>query len=186
MPKFVYDFSEGGKDEKDLLGGKGANLAEMTRLGSDSGTGVCFTRDPASGRQGHYGDYLPNAQGEDVVAGIRNTPLPQRRRESPPVANAASARPLHRAVPPPSGDRLDVGQVDHDAFPHAPRRRGGNPVPAGLRELDEDADGRDVPAAAAAGRQAADERSVDPVHGVERKVGRCEQVRLGTSGHVCP
>src|SRR3954466_13425303 len=33
MPKYVYEFTEGGKDEKDLLGGKGANLAEMTRLG---------------------------------------------------------------------------------------------------------------------------------------------------------
>ncbi|MBA3232874.1 MAG: pyruvate, phosphate dikinase [Propionibacteriales bacterium] len=42
-------------------------------LGDDSGTGVCFTRDPASGHQGVYGDYLSNAQGEDVVAGIRNT-----------------------------------------------------------------------------------------------------------------
>jgi pyruvate,orthophosphate dikinase len=39
----------------------------------DSGTGVAFTRDPASGHQGIYGDYLQNAQGEDVVAGIRNT-----------------------------------------------------------------------------------------------------------------
>ena len=42
-------------------------------LGEDSGTGVAFTRDPASGHQGVYGDYLSNAQGEDVVAGIRNT-----------------------------------------------------------------------------------------------------------------
>ncbi|MGW2258615.1 pyruvate, phosphate dikinase [Streptomyces sp. NPDC001780] len=42
-------------------------------LGPDSGTGVAFTRDPASGHQGVYGDYLQNAQGEDVVAGIRNT-----------------------------------------------------------------------------------------------------------------
>ncbi|MDN0199825.1 pyruvate, phosphate dikinase [Streptomyces sp. S.PNR 29] len=42
-------------------------------LGSDSGSGVAFTRDPATGRPGLYGDYLPNAQGEDVVAGIRNT-----------------------------------------------------------------------------------------------------------------
>jgi pyruvate,orthophosphate dikinase len=41
--------------------------------GPDSGTGVAFTRDPASGAQGVYGDYLENAQGEDVVAGIRNT-----------------------------------------------------------------------------------------------------------------
>jgi pyruvate, orthophosphate dikinase len=43
--------------------------------GEDSGTGVCFTRDPSSGEHGFYGDFLPNAQGEDVVAGIRN-PLP--------------------------------------------------------------------------------------------------------------
>ena len=34
---------------------------------------MCFTRDPATGAQGVYGDYLQNAQGEDVVAGIRNT-----------------------------------------------------------------------------------------------------------------
>ena len=42
-------------------------------LDAESGTGVAFTRDPASGAQGLYGDYLQNAQGEDVVAGIRNT-----------------------------------------------------------------------------------------------------------------
>lgn len=41
-------------------------------LDERSGTGVAFTRDPASGAQGIYGDYLQNAQGEDVVAGIRN------------------------------------------------------------------------------------------------------------------
>jgi pyruvate,orthophosphate dikinase len=42
-------------------------------LGDDSGTGVAFTRDPGTGAQGVYGDYLQNAQGEDDVAGIRNT-----------------------------------------------------------------------------------------------------------------
>jgi pyruvate,orthophosphate dikinase len=42
-------------------------------LGEDSGTGVCFTRDPSTGERASYGDYLPRAQGEDVVAGIRNT-----------------------------------------------------------------------------------------------------------------
>jgi pyruvate,orthophosphate dikinase len=42
-------------------------------LGMDSGTGVAFTRDPSTGQPGVYGDYLQNAQGEDVVAGIRNT-----------------------------------------------------------------------------------------------------------------
>ena len=45
--------------------------------GEHSGTGVAFTRNPSTGEQGVYGDYLENAQGEDVVAGIRNTvPLP--------------------------------------------------------------------------------------------------------------
>ena len=43
-------------------------------LGPTSGTGVCFTRDPSSGVQGVYGDYLANAQGEDVVAGIHSLP----------------------------------------------------------------------------------------------------------------
>ncbi|PRY02717.1 pyruvate, phosphate dikinase [Allonocardiopsis opalescens] len=53
-------------------------------LGMDSGTGVAFTRDPATGQQGVYGDYLQNAQGEDVVAGIRNTvPLAELERIDP-------------------------------------------------------------------------------------------------------
>src|SRR5579864_9606707 len=43
-------------------------------LGDDCATGVAFTRDPATGEKGIYGEFLPNAQGEDVVAGIR-TPL---------------------------------------------------------------------------------------------------------------
>ncbi|WP_119731955.1 pyruvate, phosphate dikinase [Thermomonospora amylolytica] len=55
--------------------GTAVNVCSMVfgNLGMDSGTGVAFTRDPATGRQGVYGDYLQNAQGEDVVAGIRNT-----------------------------------------------------------------------------------------------------------------
>ena len=55
--------------------GTAVNVVAMVfgNLGSDSGTGVAFTRDPGTGERGVYGDYLPNAQGEDVVAGIRNT-----------------------------------------------------------------------------------------------------------------
>jgi pyruvate,orthophosphate dikinase len=55
--------------------GTAVNIVTMVfgNLGPDSGTGVAFTRDPGSGQQGVYGDYLQNAQGEDVVAGIRNT-----------------------------------------------------------------------------------------------------------------
>ncbi|MFI5837919.1 pyruvate, phosphate dikinase [Micromonospora sp. NPDC051300] len=53
-------------------------------LGPDSGTGVAFTRDPATGAPGVYGDYLTDAQGEDVVAGIRNTvPLTELERLDP-------------------------------------------------------------------------------------------------------
>jgi pyruvate, orthophosphate dikinase len=55
--------------------GTAVNVVAMVfgNLGMDSGTGVAFTRDPGTGAQGVYGDYLQNAQGEDVVAGIRNT-----------------------------------------------------------------------------------------------------------------
>jgi pyruvate,orthophosphate dikinase len=55
--------------------GTAVNVQTMVfgNLGEDSGTGVAFTRDPGSGHSGVYGDYLVNAQGEDVVAGIRNT-----------------------------------------------------------------------------------------------------------------
>ena len=55
--------------------GTAVNIQSMVfgNRGETSGSGVCFTRDPASGESGVYGDYLQNAQGEDVVAGIRNT-----------------------------------------------------------------------------------------------------------------
>jgi pyruvate,orthophosphate dikinase len=55
--------------------GTGVNIVTMVfgNMGWDSGTGVAFTRDPATGEKVMYGDYLLNAQGEDVVAGIRNT-----------------------------------------------------------------------------------------------------------------
>jgi pyruvate,orthophosphate dikinase len=55
--------------------GTAVNVQAMAfgNKGADSGSGVAFTRDPATGATGVYGDYLPNAQGEDVVAGIRNT-----------------------------------------------------------------------------------------------------------------
>ncbi len=59
------------------LVGTAVNIQTMVfgNLGNDSGTGVCFTRDPANGDNIFYGEYLMNAQGEDVVAGIR-TPQP--------------------------------------------------------------------------------------------------------------
>ena len=55
--------------------GTAVNVQAMVfgNRGTRSGSGVCFTRDPATGAPGVYGDYLADAQGEDVVAGIRNT-----------------------------------------------------------------------------------------------------------------
>ncbi len=55
--------------------GTAVNVQAMVfgNKGDDSGTGVAFTRNPATGERKPYGDYLPNAQGEDVVSGVRNT-----------------------------------------------------------------------------------------------------------------
>jgi pyruvate,orthophosphate dikinase len=57
--------------------GTAVNIVQMVfgNMGEKSGTGVCFTRDPSTGEKTFYGDFLINAQGEDVVAGIR-TPMP--------------------------------------------------------------------------------------------------------------
>ncbi|MGB0716515.1 MAG: putative PEP-binding protein, partial [Phycisphaerae bacterium] len=59
------------------LTGTGVNICQMVfgNMGDDCGTGVCFTRDPSTGAPTYYGDLLINAQGEDVVAGVR-TPIP--------------------------------------------------------------------------------------------------------------
>jgi pyruvate,orthophosphate dikinase len=59
------------------LRGTAVNVQSMVfgNMGEESGTGVCFTRDPSNGENVFYGEYLMNAQGEDVVAGIR-TPRP--------------------------------------------------------------------------------------------------------------
>ena len=68
--------------------GTAVNICTMVfgNMGENSGTGVCFTRDPSSGHSGVYGDYLENAQGEDVVAGIRNTlPLSDLKEINKPV-----------------------------------------------------------------------------------------------------
>ena len=76
--KRAIDYRRQNKISDDL--GTAVNVQAMVfgNRGDDSGTGVAFTRDPSNGEKVPYGDYLPNAQGEDVVAGIRNTlPLVQ-------------------------------------------------------------------------------------------------------------
>jgi len=71
--KRAVDYRNAAGIQHDL--GTGVNIQTMVfgNMGDDSGTGVAFTRDPADGKKEIYGDYLINAQGEDVVAGIRNT-----------------------------------------------------------------------------------------------------------------
>jgi pyruvate,orthophosphate dikinase len=69
----AVDYRRQNKISDDL--GTAVNVVAMVfgNRGDDSGTGVAFTRDPSTGERTPYGDYLANAQGEDVVAGIRNT-----------------------------------------------------------------------------------------------------------------
>ncbi|MBI2304542.1 MAG: pyruvate, phosphate dikinase [Chloroflexi bacterium] len=73
--KRAIDYRNFNRIPHDL--GTAVNIVTMVfgNMGSDSGTGVAFTRDPATGEKRLYGEYLTNAQGEDVVAGIR-TPQP--------------------------------------------------------------------------------------------------------------
>src|SRR5436305_7302403 len=68
--------------------GTAVNVVQMVfgNKGDESGTGVCFTRDPSTGEHGLYGEFLANAQGEDVVAGIRTPqPLDALRQQQPEV-----------------------------------------------------------------------------------------------------
>ncbi|MBN2257297.1 MAG: pyruvate, phosphate dikinase [Anaerolineaceae bacterium] len=71
--KRAIDYRRATNISDDL--GTAVNIVSMVfgNMGWDSGTGVAFTRDPQTGEKKMFGDYLLNAQGEDVVAGIRNT-----------------------------------------------------------------------------------------------------------------
>jgi pyruvate,orthophosphate dikinase len=74
--------------------GTAVNIQSMVfgNLSDDSGTGVAFTRNPATGEKGSYGDYLDKAQGEDVVAGIRNTMSLADMAKKEPIVNAELER----------------------------------------------------------------------------------------------
>ena len=80
------DYRESQKIAHDL--GTAVNVVTMVfgNMGDDSGTGVAFTRDPNTGEPTLYGEYLTNAQGEDVVAGVRTAPkIAQMETEMPEV-----------------------------------------------------------------------------------------------------
>ena len=78
--------------------GTAVNICTMVfgNMGDTSGTGVAFTRDPATGQTGAYGDYLVNAQGEDVVAGIRNTLNLQDLEELDPTSHQQLGKAMRR------------------------------------------------------------------------------------------
>jgi pyruvate, orthophosphate dikinase len=84
--KRAHDYREFNKIPHDL--GTAVNIVTMVfgNMGDDSGTGVAFTRDPNTGERALYGEYLTNAQGEDVVAGVRTpSKISQMRDELPEV-----------------------------------------------------------------------------------------------------
>ncbi len=84
--KRAKDYRQAANISDDL--GTAVNIVTMVfgNMGWDSGTGVAFTRDPSTGEKKMYGDYLLNAQGEDVVAGIRNTKKIQELKDELPQA----------------------------------------------------------------------------------------------------
>jgi pyruvate,orthophosphate dikinase len=86
--KRAIDYRRAADIADDL--GTAVNIVTMVfgNMGWDSGTGVAFTRDPSTGEKIMFGDYLLNAQGEDVVAGIRNTePIMHLEKELPEAYN---------------------------------------------------------------------------------------------------
>lgn len=86
MGKRAIDYRREFDITPDMANGTAANVVAMVfgNMGNDSGTGVGFTRDPATGEDLLFGEYLVNAQGEDVVAGIRTPkPLQDMAREMP-------------------------------------------------------------------------------------------------------
>ena len=87
--------------------GTAVNVQTMVfgNMGNDCATGVCFTRDPSTGENVFYGEYLVNAQGEDVVAGIR-TPQPL----SKLTANPGET-PLEAAMPGPYAELMQVREA---------------------------------------------------------------------------
>ncbi|MBW1868017.1 MAG: pyruvate, phosphate dikinase, partial [Deltaproteobacteria bacterium] len=86
MGKRAIDYRKEFKITKDMADGTAVNICTMVfgNMSDDSATGVAFTRDPATGENRFFGEYMINAQGEDVVAGIRTPkPIHKLRKEMP-------------------------------------------------------------------------------------------------------
>ena len=88
MGKRAVDYRKQFKITRNMANGTAVNVCTMVfgNMGEDSGTGVGFTRNPGTGENVIYGEYLVNAQGEDVVAGIRTPkPIAEMEREMPEI-----------------------------------------------------------------------------------------------------
>lgn len=88
MGKRAVDYRREFKITKDVANGTAVNICTMVfgNMGNDSATGVAFTRNPATGENEFFGEYLVNAQGEDVVAGIRTPkPVAEMKNEMPEI-----------------------------------------------------------------------------------------------------
>jgi len=88
MGKRAVDYRKQFKVTKEMANGTAVNVCTMVfgNMGEDSGTGVGFTRNAGTGENVIYGEYLVNAQGEDVVAGIRTPkPIAEMEREMPEI-----------------------------------------------------------------------------------------------------
>jgi pyruvate,orthophosphate dikinase len=88
MGRRAVDYRRQFKITRDMANGTAVNVCTMVfgNMGNDSGTGVGFTRNPGTGENVIYGEYLVNAQGEDVVAGIRTPkPIAEMEREMPEI-----------------------------------------------------------------------------------------------------
>src|SRR6202022_7024 len=99
--------------------GTAVNVQTMVfgNMGNDSGTGVAFTRDPNTGEKVLYGDYLANAQGEDVVAGIRTPqPISSLKKQMPDVYKEFETT-AHRRVEPPQAAQVLHPRIDPKAKP---------------------------------------------------------------------
>ena len=91
MGKRAVDYRRQFRITEKMANGTAVNVCTMVfgNMGDDSGTGVGFTRDPGTGENVIYGEYLVNAQGEDVVAGIRTPrPIAEMEKEMPEIYRA--------------------------------------------------------------------------------------------------
>ena len=114
-----------------MANGTAVNVCTMVfgNMGNDSGTGVGFTRNPGTGENVIYGEYLINAQGEDVVAGIRTPkPIAEMEEEMPEIYRPAdgTAQPAGDALPRSAGFRVHHRER-HALLPADPQRQDERP-----------------------------------------------------------